>query len=78
MLLLTIILFVVKAFALVDCATRDRSRFEVIDTWPKQTWLIVLGLSLGAHLLFWAPLGLLNLAGTVAALVYLAQVRGAH
>lgn len=78
MLLLTIILFAVKAFALVDCITRESARFQVIDTWPKQTWLIVLGLSLAAHVVFWGPLDLLNLAGTVAALVYLAQVRGSH
>lgn len=78
MLLLTIVLFVVKAFALVDCVSRAPSTFDVFNTWPKRTWLIVLGLALAVHVFFWAPLGLLNLAGTVAALVYLAQVRGSH
>lgn len=76
MLLISIALFVLKCVALVDCVTREESKFRAIDTLPKQTWLIILGLSFVAHLLFWGPLGLLNLAGTVAALVYLAQVRG--
>jgi hypothetical protein len=76
MLLISIALFVVKCVAVIDCVTRDEPKFRAIDTLPKQTWLIILGLGLFAHLLFWGPLGLLNLAGTVAALVYLAQVRG--
>lgn len=76
MLLISVALFIVKCVALVDCVTRDEPRFRAIDTLPKQTWLIILGFGLFAHILFWAPLGLLNLAGTVAALVYLAQVKG--
>lgn len=76
MLLISIVLFIAKSVALVDCVTRDESHFRAIDTLPKQTWLIVLGLALLAHILFWGPLNLLNIVGTVAALVYLAQVRG--
>jgi hypothetical protein len=76
MLLISLALFIVKCVALFDCVTRPESRFQAIDTMPKQTWLILLGLGFLAHLLFWGPLGLLNLAGTVAALVYLAQVKG--
>nr|MCW2727711.1 hypothetical protein [Aeromicrobium sp.] len=76
MMILSIALFAAKGFALVDCVARRSAQFTHLDTLPKQTWLIVLGLALLAHLLFWYPLGLLNLIGTVAALVYLAQVRG--
>ena len=75
-LVLTIALFVVKGFALVDCVSRRPSQLDSLDTLPKQTWLIILGVSLLAHLVFWYPLSILNLVGTVAALVYLAQVRG--
>ena len=75
-LVLTIVLFVVKGFALVDCVSRRPSELDSLDTLPKQTWLIILGVSLVAHLVFWYPLSILNLVGTVAALVYLAQVRG--
>lgn len=73
---LSILLFITKGFALVDCVARRPAQFTQLDTLPKQTWLIILGLGLLAHLLFWYPLGILNLLGTVAALVYLAQVRG--
>lgn len=76
LIILTVVLFVVKGFALVDCVARRSSQFGQLDTLPKQTWLIILGLALLAHVVFWSPLGLLNLIGTVAALVYLAQVRG--
>lgn len=73
---LSILLFVAKGFALVDCVARPSSQFSHLETLPKQTWLILLVLAVLAHLLFWNPLGILNLVGTVAALVYLAQVRG--
>lgn len=78
MLLLSLALFAVKAFALVDCVLRDAGRFAVADTLPKTTWLVVLGLTALAHAVFWSPLSLLNLIGTVAALVYLAQLRGSR
>ena len=78
MLVITLVLFVVKSIALVDCITRSESSFHLHDTLPKRSWLILLGLGLVAHVLFWEPLGFLNLAGTVAALVYLAQVRGSN
>ena len=76
-LVLGLILFVVKAFALVDCVGRPAAKFAAIETLPKKTWLIILVLSLLAHILGgFNPLGLLSLVGTVASLVYLAQVRG--
>ncbi|WP_375000594.1 DUF2516 family protein [Aeromicrobium sp. CTD01-1L150] len=74
-LLLTVVLFVVKAFALVDCVTRSPADFAVRATLEKNAWLLILGLALAAHLLLWSPLGLINIIGTVAALVYLAQLR---
>jgi len=73
---LMIVLFAVKGFALADCVVRRSSQFESLETLPKQTWLIILGLAVAANLVIWSPLGILNLVGTVAALVYLAQVRG--
>lgn len=78
MLILSIALFIVKCVALVDCVTREESRFQVVETLPKRTWLILLVLALLIHLIDWNPIGLLNLAGTVAALVYLAQLRGSR
>lgn len=76
MMVLSIALFIAKGFALVDCVSRRPDQLASIETLPKQTWLIVLAVSLVAHVVFWYPLSILNLIGTVAALVYLAQVRG--
>lgn len=76
LLILTIVLFAAKALALVDCVSRPDAKFAVIDTLPKRSWLIILGLALAAHIFWLDPLAILNLVGTVAALVYLAQVRG--
>jgi hypothetical protein len=73
---ISLVLFVAKGFALVDCVARPSARFTYIETLPKQTWLIILVLTVLSHALWWDPLHLLNLVGTVAALVYLAQVRG--
>lgn len=77
-LVLTVVLLVVKGFALVDCLGRSPGSFMARDTLPKQSWTIILVLALVAHIVFPQPLGLFNLIGTVAALVYLAQLRGSH
>lgn len=73
---LSIGLFAAKGFALVDCVVRRASQFSYLDTLPKRSWLIILGVALAAHLIWWNPLSIFNLLGTVGALVYLAQVRG--
>lgn len=78
MLLLSIALFIAKVVALVDCVSRPEARFRQVETLPKRSWLILLVLALLAHLVQWYPLGILNLLGTVAALVYLAQVRSSR
>lgn len=75
-LAISLLLFGVKAFALVDCLVRKPTAFDHADTLAKQGWVIILGLAVAAHAVRWNPLGLLNLAGTVAALVYLVQLRG--
>jgi len=70
------VLFAVKAFALIDCAVRKPGDFTLSSPVSKSGWLVILGLSALGHLVTWGnPLRLLNLAGTVAALVYLAQLR---
>ena len=76
MTVISIALFAAKGFALVDCVARPSAKFTYIETLPKQTWLVILVLAALTHVVWWNPLQLLNLAGTVGALVYLAQVRG--
>lgn len=75
-LILSVALFAIKAFALVDCIGRSASDFDFSSNLRKPAWLVILGLTVAYHALDWSPLALLNLVGIVAALVYLAQVRG--
>ncbi|MDO9379614.1 MAG: DUF2516 family protein [Nocardioidaceae bacterium] len=77
MLAVSLVLFAVKAFALVDAITRSPQQFVAADKQTKQLWMILLGLSLVAAVLLPSPLSIFNLAGTVASLVYLADARPA-
>lgn len=74
-LLLSLGLFAVKAFAFVDALSRPPAAFIAADKQTKMFWVLVLGLFLVAHMLFWRPIGIINLVGTVAAFVYLADAR---
>lgn len=65
----------VKVWALVDALVRPAQAFEVADKLTKTGWLWILGLTVAAHLLLNSLL--LSLVGTVAALVYLLDVRPA-
>ena len=73
-----LVLFVVKGWAFVDCAIRSSSDFQRVETLQKPAWLIILALAVlcDAFLSGQSPLSLLSLVGTVAAFVYLAQLRG--
>ena len=73
---LSVALFGIKVFALVDCIARKPAGFADATQVSKNGWLVILGLTVAAHVVAWNPLSLLNLLGTVAALVYLAQLRG--
>jgi hypothetical protein len=75
MLVITLVLFAVKAFAFVDALGRPQQVFPAADRQTKKFWLLILGLFLVAHMLDWHPIGLLNLIGTIAALVYVLDVR---
>ena len=74
MMLITFILLAIKGFAFVDAATRPAAQFVAADKQTKPLWLILLGLSFAANVLITHPLSLFNLAGTVASLVYIADV----
>jgi hypothetical protein len=78
LLVVTLALFVLKAWAFVDAASRRPEVFVAADKMTKAAWLIILGLALVAHMLFWgAPQGILNLVGAVAVIVYLVDARPA-
>jgi len=75
--LLYLVLAVVKAWALIDAVARPTPAFTAADKLTKPAWLWILGLGLVAHIVFASPIGLLSIAGTVAAFVYLLDVRPA-
>lgn len=72
---LSVALLAMKVFALVDCVRRPEADFEFKTKLTKNTWLVILGISILAHVIVTYPMSLFNLAGTVAAAVYLAQLR---
>lgn len=75
--LLYLVLAVVKAWALIDAVARPSQAFTAADKLTKPAWLWILGLSMVAHVVFANPIGLLSMAGTIAAFVYLLDVRPA-
>ena len=79
LLLITLALFAVKAWAFVDALSHRPDAFEAANKMTKKAWLVILGLFLAAHMIFWSagPISLLNLVGTVAALVYIVDARPA-
>ncbi len=74
-LLILIPLLVMKIFALADAAYRKDAFFVAADKQNKAFWLILLAIFLVLQVLIRSPLQMLNLIGTVAAAVYLVDVR---
>ena len=78
MLLVEIGLLAVKIYALVSSLRFSDEAYRAAGKLNKPAWTIILGLGLVAQVvLAGAPLNLINLAMTVAALVYLADVKPA-
>ena len=73
--LLFLILVLIKGWALVDALIRPAAAFPAAEKLTKAAWLWILGLGLAAHVVWPSPIGLLSLAGTIAAFVYLLDVR---
>ncbi len=69
------LLLAVKAFALVDALIRKDAFYVAADKQNKAFWLLLLVVFLALHFFLRSPQHILNLIGTVAAFVYLADVR---
>ncbi len=65
----------VKVWALVDACTRPQPAFPAAGKLTKVAWLVILILAVVFS--FASPISLPGLAGTVAAIVYLVDVRPA-
>ena len=77
-LTLSVILICVKAFCFADALRYSAAHYPAAGKRTRNLWLVLLGLTLVVALIMWtSALGLLNLVGTVIALVYLFDVRPA-
>ena len=78
MLVIEIVLLAVKIFAFVNSLRFPDEAYRAAGKMTKAAWTIILGLGVVAQIvLAGSPLNLINLALTVAALVYLADVKPA-
>ena len=73
-----LVLIAVKAFAFISSLTFSGEAYSAGNKLTKPAWVGILGVGLAAQLLLMgSPLSLIHLAFTIAALVYLADVRPA-
>jgi hypothetical protein len=70
-------LMAVKVWAFIDAVTRSSEAYVAAGKLTKPGWLLILGLTVGTSLLWSSPLGLFSIIGTVAAFVYLLDVKPA-
>lgn len=75
-LLVFLVLLFVKGWATIDAILRPAQAYLAADKLNKTAWLWILGLTLVSHLLLFSW-WLVTIAGTVAAFVYLLDVRPA-
>ena len=72
------VLIVVKGFAFISSLGFSGEAYSAGDKLSKPAWCAILGLGLAAQLILLSnPLSLIHLAFTIAAFVYLADVRPA-
>ncbi|HEX6150278.1 DUF2516 family protein [Nocardioides sp.] len=78
LLVVTLALVAIKIFALVTALGFSPQHYEAAGKLTKPAWVAILGLAVAANvILLGSPIGLVNLAFTIATFVYLADVRPA-
>ncbi|MGH3327278.1 MAG: DUF2516 family protein, partial [Streptomycetales bacterium] len=75
--LISLGMLVLKAAAFFDALVRKEQVFPAANKLSKPFWLIVLGLAAVWNVLFSHPIGIINIIGVIAAVVYLVDVRPA-
>lgn len=75
--LLGLVTLLLKAFCLVDAAARRPDAFTAAGKQTKVFWLVILGVAVAWNLFDANPIGLINIIGIIAALVYFLDVRPA-
>lgn len=77
-LVVLVVLLAIKGFAFVNAMTYSSQAYEAAGKLTKPAWCAITGLGFASQLVFLgSPLGIINLVATIAALVYLADVRPA-
>ncbi|GAB3773334.1 tetrahydromethanopterin S-methyltransferase subunit B [Nocardioides ginsengisegetis] len=78
-LIVEVILLGVKIFAIVACLTYPAEAYTAAGKLTKPAWAIILGLGLVVQIVMVGagPINIINLAFTIAAFVFLADVRPA-
>lgn len=77
LLLVTFVLLALKVFAFVNSLMFSGESYHAANKLTKPAWAAILGLGMVSQVIFDSPIGLINLAFTIAAFVYLADVRPA-
>ena len=78
MLVVLVALLAVKGFAFISACLYPAEAYEAAGKLTKTAWCAITGLGFAAALIFaGSPLGILSIVFTIAALVYLADVRPA-
>ena len=79
LLLVTLLLLVVKIFAFVNSLMYSAESYVAAGKLTKPAWSLILGLGVALQVLLIeaSPINLIGLVFTIAALVYLADVRPA-
>lgn len=76
-LVVLVVMLAVKGFAFINAVLYPTEAYPAASRGTKAAWTIGLGLGLVAQILIATPLNLINLAFTIAAFVYLADIRPA-
>ncbi|WP_395690786.1 DUF2516 family protein [Nocardioides sp.] len=77
MTVVMLVLLAVKLFAFVSSLLYSGEAYNAANKLTKPAWTIILGLGLAVQVVFGGPLNIINLVFTIAAFVYLADVRPA-
>lgn len=70
-----VLFLVVKGYAFVDCIRRPTAAFPAVGRQSKVLWMILTGAALLTGLLPGMTLNFIGIAGIVASLIYLFDVR---
>lgn len=74
---LSVGLLVLKGYAFADCVRRPAGAFVAFGKLTKPAWLAITGVAALLQLAAGGVIGLLSIAGTVAAIVYVVDVKPA-